>query len=177
MQSVSSKIWTRVAVSISYDDNHYTTDTSQAWWNLSKLLMWRWLLDQVPKEYKTTDKTHDSLTTNLILMAMLLPDHTAFTLSLLTFSILGCILESRDPFLERLPPKYRNIQPHVWFDKGLPRGLEWTWPSSFSPWWWLSPEVVHREEMAYFFFGIMSIEQFLNKVSKSLWRGVEVRKI
>ena len=25
MQSVLSKIWTRVAVSISYDDNHYTT--------------------------------------------------------------------------------------------------------------------------------------------------------
>ena len=25
MQSVSSKIWTRVAVSISYDDNDYTT--------------------------------------------------------------------------------------------------------------------------------------------------------
>ena len=29
MQSVSSKIWTRVAVSISYDDNHYTTGTSK----------------------------------------------------------------------------------------------------------------------------------------------------
>ena len=28
MQSVSARIWTRVAVSISYDDNHYTTDTS-----------------------------------------------------------------------------------------------------------------------------------------------------
>ena len=28
MQSVSSRIWTRVAVSISYDDNHYSTDTS-----------------------------------------------------------------------------------------------------------------------------------------------------
>ena len=28
MQSVSSSIWTRVAVSISYDDNHYTTGTS-----------------------------------------------------------------------------------------------------------------------------------------------------
>ena len=28
MQSISSRIWTRVAVSISYDDNHYTTDTS-----------------------------------------------------------------------------------------------------------------------------------------------------
>ena len=27
MQSVSSKIWTRVTVSISHDDNHYTTDT------------------------------------------------------------------------------------------------------------------------------------------------------
>ena len=25
MQWVSSRIWTRVAVSISYDDNHYTT--------------------------------------------------------------------------------------------------------------------------------------------------------
>ena len=28
MQSVSSRIWTHVAVSISYDDNHYTTGTS-----------------------------------------------------------------------------------------------------------------------------------------------------
>ena len=28
MQSVSSRIWTRVAKSISYDDNHYTADTS-----------------------------------------------------------------------------------------------------------------------------------------------------
>ena len=29
MQSVSSRIWTRVAVFISYGDNNYTTDTSQ----------------------------------------------------------------------------------------------------------------------------------------------------
>ena len=28
MQSVSSRFWTRVAVSSSYDDNHYTTGTS-----------------------------------------------------------------------------------------------------------------------------------------------------
>ena len=28
MQSVSSRIWTRVAESISYDDNHYTSGTS-----------------------------------------------------------------------------------------------------------------------------------------------------
>ena len=32
MQSVSSRIWTYIAVSISNDDNHYTTDTSQNWW-------------------------------------------------------------------------------------------------------------------------------------------------
>ena len=31
MQSVSSRIWTRVAVSISYDNNHYTTGTSIQW--------------------------------------------------------------------------------------------------------------------------------------------------
>ena len=30
MQSVSSRIWTRVAESISYDDNDYTTVTSKA---------------------------------------------------------------------------------------------------------------------------------------------------
>ena len=28
MQSVSTMIWTRITVSISYDDNHYTTGTS-----------------------------------------------------------------------------------------------------------------------------------------------------
>ena len=30
MQSVSSRIWTRGAVSISYDDNYYTTGTSMS---------------------------------------------------------------------------------------------------------------------------------------------------
>ena len=29
MQSVSSRIWTRVAVSISYDDNHYAAGASK----------------------------------------------------------------------------------------------------------------------------------------------------
>ena len=28
MQSAPSRVWTRVAMSISYDDNHYTTGTS-----------------------------------------------------------------------------------------------------------------------------------------------------
>ena len=32
MQSVSSRIWTRVAVSISYDDNHYITGTCTSWY-------------------------------------------------------------------------------------------------------------------------------------------------
>ena len=36
MQSVSSRIWTRVAVSVSYDDNHYTTWTSRALQQLVK---------------------------------------------------------------------------------------------------------------------------------------------
>ena len=30
MQSVSSRIWTRVAVSIFYNDNHYTTGTYES---------------------------------------------------------------------------------------------------------------------------------------------------
>ena len=30
MQSISTRIWTRVAVSISYDDNDYTTGTEIA---------------------------------------------------------------------------------------------------------------------------------------------------
>ena len=36
MQSVLSRIWTRVAVSISYDDNHYTTSTFNAYANYTK---------------------------------------------------------------------------------------------------------------------------------------------
>ena len=42
MQSVSSSIWTRVAVFISYDDNHYTTGTSfvQNCRQISFILSW-----------------------------------------------------------------------------------------------------------------------------------------
>ena len=36
MQAVSSRIWTRVAVSISYDDNHYTTGTFIEYFSLLK---------------------------------------------------------------------------------------------------------------------------------------------
>ena len=31
MQSISSRIWTRVAESISFDDNHYNTGTSETY--------------------------------------------------------------------------------------------------------------------------------------------------
>ena len=51
MQSVSSRIWTRVAVSISYDDNHYTTGTS----TIFKI----WTTNQMPigvKEWYRTIK-------------------------------------------------------------------------------------------------------------------------
>ena len=36
MQSVSSRIWTRVVVSISYNDNHYTTGTFYYIYSASK---------------------------------------------------------------------------------------------------------------------------------------------
>ena len=36
MQSVSSRIWTLVAVSISYDDNDYTTGTSMVDENITR---------------------------------------------------------------------------------------------------------------------------------------------
>ena len=39
MQSVSSRIWTHVAVSISYDNNHYTTVTSREPLHLGDLLL------------------------------------------------------------------------------------------------------------------------------------------
>ena len=44
MQSVSSRIWTRVAVSISYDDNDYTAGTSKMKWysptDIISLTLW-----------------------------------------------------------------------------------------------------------------------------------------
>ena len=40
MQSVSFRIWTRVAVSISYDDNHYTMGT----FKLIMQLKWYYLV-------------------------------------------------------------------------------------------------------------------------------------
>ena len=41
MQSVSSRIWTRIVVSNSYDDNHYTTGTSNIGHGSCKMLKLR----------------------------------------------------------------------------------------------------------------------------------------
>ena len=41
MQLVSSRIWTRVAVSISYDDNHYTTGISFFYVSFFYADLWR----------------------------------------------------------------------------------------------------------------------------------------
>ena len=38
MQSVSARIWTRVAVFIFYDDNHYTTGTSYPSLTFAKMI-------------------------------------------------------------------------------------------------------------------------------------------
>ena len=52
MQSVSSRIWTCVAVSISYDDNHYTTGTSTLYslkGEVENLVFdFNWLNDEIP---------------------------------------------------------------------------------------------------------------------------------
>ena len=54
MQSVTSRIWTRVAVSISYDDNHYTTGTSIESLILSLMNM-IWINYRVHKRLVNTD--------------------------------------------------------------------------------------------------------------------------
>ena len=41
IQSASSRIWTRIAVSISYDDNHYTTGTSYCYTMDISVIEWK----------------------------------------------------------------------------------------------------------------------------------------
>ena len=48
MQSVSPKIWTRVAVSISYDDKHYTTVTNFIEMVLNCFQMWSCYSNRLP---------------------------------------------------------------------------------------------------------------------------------
>ena len=55
MQSVSSRIWTRVAVSISYDDNHYTTGTSTGYINYRIYVDGFWRLSILHDEWKIQD--------------------------------------------------------------------------------------------------------------------------
>ena len=67
MQPVASRIWTRVAVSISYDDNHYTTGISKSnayngfSSDISFIIQgrnsWVWRSSSVNKERNITIKT------------------------------------------------------------------------------------------------------------------------
>ena len=60
MQSVSSRIWTRVAVSSSYDDNHYTTGTSKFVYSYKNWVFWN-LINSAITYYKS-DKNKWRLT-------------------------------------------------------------------------------------------------------------------
>ena len=48
MQSAFSRIWTRVAVSISYDDNHYTTylltENADECWTILSIREWNLII-------------------------------------------------------------------------------------------------------------------------------------
>ena len=81
MQSVSSRIWTRVTVSISYDDNDYTTGISQditkmesnyqGKWNPGMMGDFCWmLLRDIPeaKYTRSSKKTHFWLSVVLWIM-------------------------------------------------------------------------------------------------------------
>ena len=46
MQTALSRIWTRVAVSISYDDNHYTTSASVIFLHFAGWLAWDYDFEQ-----------------------------------------------------------------------------------------------------------------------------------
>ena len=57
MQSVSSRIWTRIAVTISYDDNHYTTDTSSrisSCYSIYNIIIKRYISSQMGPKYMET---------------------------------------------------------------------------------------------------------------------------
>ena len=58
MQSVSSRIWTRVAVSISYVDNHYTPRTSNQPTNQSSVFdMSHLIWSMLPKGGKNSSSS------------------------------------------------------------------------------------------------------------------------
>ena len=65
MQSVSSRIWTRVTVSISYDDNHYTTGT----------FCYITVFQRIQSAYS---KPHDSTNTSFLAFLVVLVLSSAF---------------------------------------------------------------------------------------------------
>ena len=71
MQSVSSRIWTRVAVSIFYDDNHYTTghrnwypnETRTHSWRFASLTCWPLLY---PRHHSANTQDRNLLWTSIV---------------------------------------------------------------------------------------------------------------
>ena len=61
MQSVLSWIWTRVAVSISYDDNHYTTGASIK-------NCYKQLIDLLATSYKSVEGCDELFFTLLVVL-------------------------------------------------------------------------------------------------------------
>ena len=70
MQSISSRIWTRVTVSISYDDNHYTTGTSSVlYMTLNNLALKIWNVEY-PLHFHCSQAHSDPKWYHLIVLSM-----------------------------------------------------------------------------------------------------------
>ena len=74
MQSVSSRIWTRVAVSISCDDNHYTTGNIQII-DLIFIIGWKVLLSKIIWRLQVQFQQQGRLTRNTYYNLTLVPGH------------------------------------------------------------------------------------------------------
>ena len=81
MQPVSSRIWTRVAVSISYDDNHYTTGTCIKYMIISHADLDLWRLESSLQHVNclTSDTDDPFIGVNTLVGPVpLLYEHTGF---------------------------------------------------------------------------------------------------
>ena len=109
MQSVRSRIWTRVAVSISYDDNDCTTGTSNNWWYAIK-----------PNQTKTNQTIPNQTKLNQIIPNQIKPNQTKSNqtkLMLYHFVILQfCAVPNRKLTLapNKIERKWKVPRPWKW---------------------------------------------------------------
>ena len=121
MQSVRSRIWTRVAVSISYDDNHYTMSTSNCNIASTKLLIG--LAQTVSESPKAKhDATYLSTKKNTLILSsnlMTLVDEYKF---------LGIIFDRKFtfiPHIKYLKNKSTQAQQILWVVVHTEWGADW----------------------------------------------------